>query len=1379
MPPVPSSPPHPIAVPFRGARVLASREEASVAVLRMPNGIEAVSRLRRETGAPLVDRLREQQARAELTALAELPLPGVPRPIALLRTREAVGTLVEFVPGVQIDALDRAYLPDVLAQLGALLGSIHRLGWTHGDVKPANVVYDPESSSVGLIDWEHATRIGQEARPGTLGYALPSAWENGFRSEPQNDIYSLARTALAAYGVPVDDGKTGAAPRIVKKALAALPREVRSWLIVAMDDRRLPSRSAASCPSTSRTRDVVVREGVAPTVGRFSTRRGRDDDLLVVVELPVRTEATAVARAVAASLFLDGRENTFAACWLGLSSKQLVDGGDASCQRDSIVRRTREASSFLRELVDTAVVLASGSEDAVEEGRTRITAAVLRRESRVRCVEVLARVRTTAPGTADAWLKRAAELLGASSRVNPDTSRLHANNLRELIEIIATEDLTREATGGTPSARLGIDGALLRLEELAAVGAMAEGEPLLRECVTRYRAARSMEPEVWFRLGLSASELCDRRLAQRCYMVAVDLGHKEAQTELATLLYAAGEFRASVASAVRAALRDEPSVRLRSLLNLALARSGDFPAAWRVGRSLMRAARRGEPMVLVEVVRHLATLARYRRRMHTAQRLVRYALGAVRQHAAVRAEMQLLAASDLAWCSSRAGRRAAERWETNRDACLDLGLNDEAARNSIRAAREWLGAGNWTAAQFSLDVVSAAAKQLGAYWADQHRYLSQIAARALSQWDAIGASGAVWETLHEREIEWMTGRGTVKSTLASLRSLGWFADAAVERDGYARAIVALLANPLAMRGPYRFSRFTALRLLSHCHLHRGGSVAQLLQMTSGEDLETERFSCLAAAFYSDAASELRQLELELPPSAALAVFPWELQLLSAAAHYRRGETDLGDEALDIGMELACSFSATLENDSAREFAQRICSDAIQSWSGDRATRVQLRDAEIPFERLRASLFRRSRGGLRTRDRGCASASQIHAAVDTASTVFDFLVGITLTVSEALGAAAAFVVDARGNGVRVGVGEQSAQPQGTVSSLLLDRVHRQGAPIVIADALSSASLLSRRSVRSGGARALVLLPIDTRDGWYCCYFQFAGVGPARAAQLSGLANDCWRGALLGAELVDGRRRRVELEEQLRRRDDDRIREIELLNLGKAASSLAHELNNMLSVVIGEAQFLEQQFVDDLQVDCRDSVRNLVQAAADGGSLVRQALNSTRLERVARNDCVDLSMLVRDVGRQIRHRYPDVTVECHTPAAMWVLGCESELREVLVNVLHNASDAMLGAGVIRVYGAVDGEWTSVVVRDAGTGVPPELLDRVFEPFCSTKGASGNGLGLAIVRKIVSAHRGRVDLRNVSGGAEVEVVLPTASARGQNDGSKSFEPLSLTAK
>jgi signal transduction histidine kinase len=118
----------------------------------------------------------------------------------------------------------------------------------------------------------------------------------------------------------------------------------------------------------------------------------------------------------------------------------------------------------------------------------------------------------------------------------------------------------------------------------------------------------------------------------------------------------------------------------------------------------------------------------------------------------------------------------------------------------------------------------------------------------------------------------------------------------------------------------------------------------------------------------------------------------------------------------------------------------------------------------------------------------------------------------------------------------------------------------------------------------------------------------------------------------------------------------------------------------------------------------------------------------------------------------------------PEGSWtVLGDDNQLRQICINLLTNAQEAMQQGGTLQVSLRLNGEkgrpHAVIAVSDTGGGIPEDVLDKVFTPFFTTK-RHGTGLGLAIVNRIVQNHGGTLSVRNIEQGAEFQIILPLAS-------------------
>lgn len=219
------------------------------------------------------------------------------------------------------------------------------------------------------------------------------------------------------------------------------------------------------------------------------------------------------------------------------------------------------------------------------------------------------------------------------------------------------------------------------------------------------------------------------------------------------------------------------------------------------------------------------------------------------------------------------------------------------------------------------------------------------------------------------------------------------------------------------------------------------------------------------------------------------------------------------------------------------------------------------------------------------------------------------------------------------------------------------------------------------------------------------------------------------------------------------------------LGELSGSIAHELNQPLMSILGNAQaaqlLLARGKVDEAQL--RDILADIVADDRRAGEVIRQLRAMLRKESMPFR-ALDVNELVRDVMRIMRNDLLNRGIAAETDLAAGALVVEGDriqLQQVLMNLLINACEAMAesaGPRAVRVRaGRGSDEAVEVEVWDSGPGIAADQLPRVFDAFVTTK-AEGTGLGLALCRTIVEAHGGRVFARNnLEGGATVGFTLP----------------------
>ena len=240
-----------------------------------------------------------------------------------------------------------------------------------------------------------------------------------------------------------------------------------------------------------------------------------------------------------------------------------------------------------------------------------------------------------------------------------------------------------------------------------------------------------------------------------------------------------------------------------------------------------------------------------------------------------------------------------------------------------------------------------------------------------------------------------------------------------------------------------------------------------------------------------------------------------------------------------------------------------------------------------------------------------------------------------------------------------------------------------------------------------------------------------------------------------------------------RDFTAIRKLEQLKLerrmlevekfaatGRLAGTIAHEINNPMEA-IKNAIFL---LTDKVQADSTPVYQILKNETERVARIVRQMLGLYRTaDQVGP---VDINTILEDTlllfSRQLEHS--GIRVQARLDKLPSAVGSADQLRQVLSNLVVNARDSMPSGGVLRIrtrhLPAPDGihGWVRILVADSGAGIPTALLESIFEPFVTTKGEKGTGLGLWIVKGIMENHAGKIRVRSrVGHGTVFKLDLP----------------------
>lgn len=224
---------------------------------------------------------------------------------------------------------------------------------------------------------------------------------------------------------------------------------------------------------------------------------------------------------------------------------------------------------------------------------------------------------------------------------------------------------------------------------------------------------------------------------------------------------------------------------------------------------------------------------------------------------------------------------------------------------------------------------------------------------------------------------------------------------------------------------------------------------------------------------------------------------------------------------------------------------------------------------------------------------------------------------------------------------------------------------------------------------------------------------------------------------------------------------------LAAIGKMAAHVTHEIRNPLSSITLNIELLEEELAGkDVGPESRELLASIDREVERLANLSEDYLRLARIPS-PRLDAEDLAELLRDVARFSKKELERASTELclDLPEGLpSVMFDEAQIRQAILNLVRNAREAMPRGGRVDLSVFAEGMNVVVSVSDRGGGIPPEIRDRVFDPFFSTKG-EGTGLGLAITRRIVEAHGGTLtcDARE-GGGTTFRLTLPLASSKSQ---------------
>ncbi|GMQ80882.1 MAG: hypothetical protein BMS9Abin05_0311 [Rhodothermia bacterium] len=241
------------------------------------------------------------------------------------------------------------------------------------------------------------------------------------------------------------------------------------------------------------------------------------------------------------------------------------------------------------------------------------------------------------------------------------------------------------------------------------------------------------------------------------------------------------------------------------------------------------------------------------------------------------------------------------------------------------------------------------------------------------------------------------------------------------------------------------------------------------------------------------------------------------------------------------------------------------------------------------------------------------------------------------------------------------------------------------------------------------------------------------------------------------------------------------------LGRMTMGIAHDFNNLLSGILGHIALAKSG--SEIPESLNEHILTIEKAANDGAALVDKIQRYIRQEKQASFEILDLTSLIQDCViltkpywyNEPRRQGISIDLVYESGELPPILGSAAELRDVFVNLILNAVQALPESGKINISTSCSNDEILVLIEDSGTGMSQVVRERIFEPLFTTKGGRGSGMGLAVAFGVMQEHEGTIEVESeLSSGTTFTLSFPIST--GQSDGradsfrDASFEPVSV---
>jgi len=231
------------------------------------------------------------------------------------------------------------------------------------------------------------------------------------------------------------------------------------------------------------------------------------------------------------------------------------------------------------------------------------------------------------------------------------------------------------------------------------------------------------------------------------------------------------------------------------------------------------------------------------------------------------------------------------------------------------------------------------------------------------------------------------------------------------------------------------------------------------------------------------------------------------------------------------------------------------------------------------------------------------------------------------------------------------------------------------------------------------------------------------------------------------------------EEMKEMQDQLLRSAKLASMGELVAGVAHEINNPLTGILMFASLSAR--TPDLPQQVKDNLDLIVSETGRCAKIVRGLLEFAR-ESIPEKKLDSINRVIKHTLDLVSQQaiFQDVDIQCHCEEQLPELELDADqLQQVFFNMFINAGQAMPKGGSLTITSSLQGQGIiRIVVEDTGTGISKDNLERIFDPFFSTKSQKGFGLGLSVSYGIIKNHGGRVDVQSAEGqGTTFTIELP----------------------